>query len=160
VTTKATLADAFMVALKKTGSRVTVQHGAVIHGTHPYPAHGALLLVTIQVDMHDRLAMTLQDDLTERIVKRPRARRTDRHLRAGRGGFLHRPHDQQHRLHGARARRPHRGGGHAAGRGHHPGRAGLTLDVRTALNVERGVKLLESERLMAAPAMPCEVHGG
>lgn len=30
---------------------------------------GRLLLVTIQVDMHDRLAMTLQDDLTERIVK-------------------------------------------------------------------------------------------
>lgn len=30
---------------------------------------GRLLLVTIQVDMHDRLAMTLQDDLTSRIVK-------------------------------------------------------------------------------------------
>ena len=30
---------------------------------------GILLLVTIQVDMHDRLAMTLQDDLTERIVR-------------------------------------------------------------------------------------------
>ncbi|HEV2610023.1 MAG TPA: STAS domain-containing protein [Noviherbaspirillum sp.] len=30
---------------------------------------GRLLLVTIQVDMHDQLAMTLQDDLTERIVK-------------------------------------------------------------------------------------------
>jgi len=30
---------------------------------------GKLLLVTIQVDMHDRLAMTLQDDLTDRIVK-------------------------------------------------------------------------------------------
>ncbi|MFZ6647682.1 STAS domain-containing protein [Undibacterium sp. TJN25] len=29
---------------------------------------GDLLLVTIQVDMHDRLAMTLQDDLTARIV--------------------------------------------------------------------------------------------
>jgi rsbT antagonist protein RsbS len=29
---------------------------------------GNYLLVTIQVDMHDRLAMTLQDDLTERIV--------------------------------------------------------------------------------------------
>ena len=29
---------------------------------------GHLLLVTIQVDMHDRLAMTLQDDLTERIA--------------------------------------------------------------------------------------------
>ena len=29
---------------------------------------GKLLLVTIQVDMHDRLAMVLQDDLTNRIV--------------------------------------------------------------------------------------------
>jgi rsbT antagonist protein RsbS len=27
------------------------------------------LLVTIQVDMHDQLAMTLQDDLTDRIVR-------------------------------------------------------------------------------------------
>jgi rsbT antagonist protein RsbS len=30
---------------------------------------GEFLLVTIQVDMHDRLAMTLQDDLTSRIVQ-------------------------------------------------------------------------------------------
>ena len=30
---------------------------------------GDCLLVTIQVDMHDQLALTLQDDLTERIVK-------------------------------------------------------------------------------------------
>ena len=30
---------------------------------------GSYLLVTIQVDMHDRLALTLQDDLTNRIVK-------------------------------------------------------------------------------------------
>ena len=30
---------------------------------------GEFLLVTIQVDMHDRLAMTLQDDLTQRIVR-------------------------------------------------------------------------------------------
>ena len=29
---------------------------------------GNYLLVTIQVDMHDRLAMTLQDDLTAKIV--------------------------------------------------------------------------------------------
>jgi rsbT antagonist protein RsbS len=29
---------------------------------------GDYLLVTIQVDMHDRLALTLQDDLTSRIV--------------------------------------------------------------------------------------------
>ena len=30
---------------------------------------GDCLLVTIQVDMHDRLAMTLQDDLTSRIAE-------------------------------------------------------------------------------------------
>lgn len=30
---------------------------------------GKHLLVTIQVDMHDRLALALQDDLTTRIVK-------------------------------------------------------------------------------------------
>ena len=30
---------------------------------------GDCLLVTIQVDMHDRLALTLQDELTERIVQ-------------------------------------------------------------------------------------------
>lgn len=30
---------------------------------------GNFLIVTIQVDMHDRLAMTLQDDLTNRIAQ-------------------------------------------------------------------------------------------
>lgn len=30
---------------------------------------GPFLLVTIQVDMHDRLAMNLQEDLTEKIVE-------------------------------------------------------------------------------------------
>jgi rsbT antagonist protein RsbS len=30
---------------------------------------GPYLLVTIQVDMHDRVAMTLQDELTEQIVR-------------------------------------------------------------------------------------------
>lgn len=30
---------------------------------------GNLLLVTIQVDMHDRLALTLQEDLTSKIVQ-------------------------------------------------------------------------------------------
>lgn len=34
---------------------------------------GEFLLVTIQVDMHDRLAMVLQDDLT-RLIERTRAR--------------------------------------------------------------------------------------
>ena len=31
---------------------------------------GRFLLVSIQVDMHDRLAVTLQDDLTARITRR------------------------------------------------------------------------------------------
>ena len=30
---------------------------------------GGFLLVTVQVDMHDRLALKLQDDLTEKIVQ-------------------------------------------------------------------------------------------
>ena len=30
---------------------------------------GSFLLVTIQVDMHDRVAMTLQDELTDQIVR-------------------------------------------------------------------------------------------
>jgi len=30
---------------------------------------GKFLLVTIQVDMHDRLALALQDDLTEKIIR-------------------------------------------------------------------------------------------
>jgi rsbT antagonist protein RsbS len=30
---------------------------------------GEYLLITIQVDMHDKLALTLQNDLTEQIVK-------------------------------------------------------------------------------------------
>ena len=30
---------------------------------------GDFLLVTIQIDMHDKLALTLQDDLTEQIVR-------------------------------------------------------------------------------------------
>jgi rsbT antagonist protein RsbS len=35
----------------------------------PILKFGSYLIVTIQVDMHDRLATTLQDDLTERIVQ-------------------------------------------------------------------------------------------
>lgn len=34
----------------------------------PILGMGRYLLVTIQVDMHDQLALTLQDDLTRRIV--------------------------------------------------------------------------------------------
>lgn len=35
----------------------------------PILSVGNVLLVSIQVDMHDRLAMALQDDLTERVVR-------------------------------------------------------------------------------------------
>jgi rsbT antagonist protein RsbS len=36
----------------------------------PILTMGEFLLVTIQVEMHDRLVMTLQDELTEEIVRR------------------------------------------------------------------------------------------
>ena len=42
---------------------------------------GDFLLVTIQVDMHDQLAMTLQDDLTAMIEKTGARGRADRHQR-------------------------------------------------------------------------------
>ena len=38
-------------------------------GRIPILKLGHLLLVTIQVDMHDRMALALQDDLTRRIVE-------------------------------------------------------------------------------------------
>ena len=86
VITKATLADAFAIALRRLGLGVT-KVGAIEEASrtrdaeHRRPGRGLIveripilkmggyLLVTIQVDMHDRLAMTLQDDLTARIVE-------------------------------------------------------------------------------------------
>ena len=44
---------------------------------------GEFLLVTIQVDMHDRLVMTLQEDLTAADREIARAGSVDRHLRPG-----------------------------------------------------------------------------
>ena len=91
VVTKATLADAFAIALKRSGLTVTKiapSRAGATQTTRAAPASsprdrnetdveripilkmGEYLLVTIQVDMHDRLAMTLQDDLTSRIVER------------------------------------------------------------------------------------------
>ena len=72
--TKASLADALALALAKTGRTVvrvkvpkseqgeTVEHIPILR-------MGKFLIVTIQVDMHDRLVMALQDDLTGRIVE-------------------------------------------------------------------------------------------
>ena len=72
VITKATLADAFALALKHGHRGTTVE--AVARPSErcmdriPILKMGDFLLVTIQVDMHDQLALALQDDLTDRIV--------------------------------------------------------------------------------------------
>ena len=70
VTTKATLADAFAIALQRTGFVVarTAERQIIVERI-PILKMGNFLLVSIQVDMHDRLAMTLQDDLTSQIVR-------------------------------------------------------------------------------------------
>ena len=82
VTTKATLADAFAVALKRLGLGVrevapppgaAAAGGGVTMERIPILKMGELLLVSIQVDMHDRLAMQLQDDLTTQIAATRRA---------------------------------------------------------------------------------------
>ena len=73
VITKATLADAFAIALEQTGLMVGPSSRRQLIA--PWNAFrssrwATVLLVTIQVDMHDRLAMTLQDDLTGRDRRR------------------------------------------------------------------------------------------
>ena len=106
---------------------------------------GRFLLVTVQVDMHDRLVMTLQDDLTTRIV-RDRARGVLIDISSldvvdsfigrmiGNIAAMSRVLDAQTVVVGMQ-----------------PAVAitlvelGLTLEgVRTALNVERGMALLQS----------------
>lgn len=107
---------------------------------------GRLLLVTIQVDMHDRLAMTLQDDLTARIVSdRARGVLIDISALDVVDSFIGRMISNTASM--ARVL-----DAKTVVVGMQPAVAitlvelGLTLDgVKTALNVERGVKLLESE---------------
>ena len=71
VTTKATLADALALALKRTGLTSITRQGcrSAPMDRIPILRMGEFLLVTIQVDMHDQLALTLQDDLTAKIEK-------------------------------------------------------------------------------------------
>jgi rsbT antagonist protein RsbS len=105
---------------------------------------GDLLLVTIQVDMHDRLAMTLQDDLTARIVKdRARGVLIDISALDIVDSFIGRMISNT----AAMARILD---AHTVLVGMQPAVAitlvelGLTLHgVQTALNVEKGVKLLQ-----------------
>ena len=121
---------------------------------------GDVLLVTIQVDMHDQLAMALQDDLTQKI-SRTGARGVLIDISAvevvdsfiGRMianiAAMAKVLDAQTVLVGMQ-----------------PAVAitlvelGLTLPgVRTALNVERGMALLQGEVLLPARAKRGEAHG-
>ena len=104
---------------------------------------GEFLLVTIQVDMHDRLAMTLQDDLTNASLN-ALERRPDRYLGARNRRFLYRQDAGQHCGHGRLL------DAETVLVGMRPAVAitlvelGLTLNgIRTALNVERGMDLLD-----------------
>ena len=111
---------------------------------------GRLLLVTIQVDMHDRLAMTLQDDLTARIVKdRATGVLIDISALDIVDSFIG-------RMISNTAAMAKILDAHTVVVGMQPAVAitlvelGLTLDgVSTALNVEQGIKLLERGSLWA-----------
>ena len=68
VTTKANLADALALALKRSGIAFT--QAISRWNAFPFCGWASSLLVTIQVDMHDQLALHLQDDLTRAIEKK------------------------------------------------------------------------------------------
>ena len=145
VTTKATLSDAFALALERTG--LALEHLEERIGVFlekiPILRMGEFLLVTIQVDMHDRLAMTLQEDLTTRISETGATWCIDRYFESRNRGLVHWPHVRQYRGDVASAGRSDRGCGHAAGGGDYAGGIGLSLPgVRTALNVDAGMEIL------------------
>ena len=136
VMTKANLADAFALALQMSGRTVVrkrlpqsakQRHSAAergeLSGTHPGSFAWAVSLITIQVDMHDKLALQLQDDVTNRIAEWGTGS-ADRYFVAGDCGFVYRPHAGQHRGHVASTGRRDGGGGDAAGSSHHSGGAG------------------------------------
>lgn len=105
---------------------------------------GKYLLVTIQVDMHDRLAVVLQDDLTMRIVKdRAKGVLIDISSLEVVDSFIG-------RMLGSIASMSRMLGAETVVVGMKPAVAitmvelGLSLsEVRTALNVEKGMEILE-----------------
>ena len=113
---------------------------------------GDFLLVTIQVDMHDRLAMTLQDDLTARVVQdKARGVLIDISSLEMVDSFIG-------RMLGNIAAMTRALGAEAVVVGMRPAVAitivelGLSLhDVHTALNVDKGMELLRT-LMEAAPA--------
>lgn len=106
---------------------------------------GDFLLVTIQVDMHDQLAITLQDDLTNRITQTyARGVLIDISALEIVDSFIG-------RILGNIAKMSRVLGAETAVVGMQPAVAitlvelGLTLsDIRTALNMEKGMALLRS----------------
>ncbi|MGY8562073.1 STAS domain-containing protein [Stenotrophomonas rhizophila] len=113
---------------------------------------GDLLLVTIQVDMHDQLALTLQDDLSDRIQKTSaRGVLIDISALDIVDSFIGRMISTISALASIMDAR-------TVVVGMQPAVAitlvelGLTLaNVQTALNVERGMKLLQQRNDEAAP---------
>lgn len=111
---------------------------------------GDVLLISIQVDMHDRLAMSLQEDLTQRVVRdRARGVLIDISSLDVVDSFIG-------RILGNMAAMAKALGAETVLVGMRPAVAitivelGLTLqDVHTALNVEAGMALLR--RLIDAP---------
>ena len=109
---------------------------------------GEFLLVSIQVDMHDRLALTLQDDLTEQVVK-TRARGVLIDISA-----LEIVDSFMGRMLGNIAAMASVLDANTVVVGMQPAIAitlvelGLSLTgVRTALNIEKGMALLQNERV-------------
>jgi rsbT antagonist protein RsbS len=108
---------------------------------------GRFLIVTIQVDMHDQLAMTLQEDLTDRIVQdKAQGVLIDISSLDVVDSFIG-------RMIGNTAAMASVLDAQTVVVGMQPSVAitlvelGLTLSgVRTALNVERGMALLQAER--------------
>ena len=113
---------------------------------------GEFLLVTIQVDMHDRLALALQDDLTDRIVqKRARGVLIDISALEIVDSFIG-------RMLGNSAGMSRILDAETVVVGMQPAVAitlvelGLSLPgIRTALNVERGMDLLRAARSAGEP---------
>ena len=120
---------------------------------------GHFLLVTIQVDMHDRLAMTLQDDLTARVVKeRAKGVLIDISSLEVVDSFMG-------RMLGNLAEITRALGAECVVVGMQPAVAitivelGLSLaNLRTALNVDRGMALLTSQLETTAEADGHEHH--
>ena len=121
---------------------------------------GDLLLVTIQVEMHDQLALRLQDDLTERIVRdRARGVLIDISSLEIVDSFIG-------RVLGNIAAMSRVLDAETVVVGMQPAVAitlvelGLSLPgVRTALNVERGMELLRSSVVVDPWASAARLHG-